>query len=158
MILNDISLWYPLWMSFLKKLSCRDGLLLISGICWTLTYLLIIRLGFKEAVYGMPFVALCANLSWEFIFSFVHPQKKSQRYVNYVWLFFDLVIFYQFLKFGSAHLQNISTVYFYPTVIVTLVIAYFSVLLISREFDDTYHGKYAAFGQNLLMSVLFVYS
>jgi hypothetical protein len=48
-----------------------------SGIFWTLVYLLIIRLGFRDKTYGMPITALCANISWEFIFSFMNAFKTS---------------------------------------------------------------------------------
>jgi len=54
-----------------------DILLVSSGVLWTVTYLLIIRRGFLDHTYGMPLVALCANLSWEFIFSFVFPTDPS---------------------------------------------------------------------------------
>jgi hypothetical protein len=47
-----------------------DALMLGSGTFWALAYVLIIRRGFLDETYGMPFVALCANVSWEFIFSF----------------------------------------------------------------------------------------
>jgi hypothetical protein len=30
----------------------------------------------------MPMAALCLNLSWEFIFSFVHPHTGIQRIIN----------------------------------------------------------------------------
>jgi hypothetical protein len=54
-----------------------DILLVGSGVLWTITYLLIIRRGVLDRTYGMPLVALCANLSWEFIFSFVFPHGPS---------------------------------------------------------------------------------
>jgi hypothetical protein len=56
-----------------------DILLVGTGIFWTITYLLIIRRGFLDHTYGMPLIALCANLTWEFIFSFVFPQGPVQR-------------------------------------------------------------------------------
>ncbi|MHC5853839.1 transmembrane-type terpene cyclase [Nostoc sp.] len=42
-------------------------LMLGSGAFWILTYILLIQRGFKDQTYGMALVALCANLSWEFI-------------------------------------------------------------------------------------------
>lgn len=48
-----------------------DTLMLGSGAFWTLTYVLMIRRGFVDRTYGMPLVALGANVSWEFIFSFL---------------------------------------------------------------------------------------
>lgn len=35
-----------------------DGILVGSGVLWTLTYLLIIRQGFLDRTYGMPLAAL----------------------------------------------------------------------------------------------------
>ncbi len=58
-------------------------ILLGSGLFWTVTYLLIIRRGFRDQTYGMPLVALCANLAWEFIFSspsaWSHPTLRQHR-------------------------------------------------------------------------------
>ncbi len=60
------------------------ALTIISGLCWTLVYLLIIYRSIKDKTYGMPFWALAFNISWEFIFSVVFastprpsPEGKS---------------------------------------------------------------------------------
>lgn len=44
------------------------------GVSWTLAYMLIIKRRFQDKTFGMPLTALCANLSWEFIFSFLYLQ------------------------------------------------------------------------------------
>jgi hypothetical protein len=54
----------------------------IGGIFWILTYVFIISKGFKDKTFGMPLIALCANISWEFIFSFVFPYGPPQSYIN----------------------------------------------------------------------------
>jgi hypothetical protein len=127
-----------------------------SGLCWTLAYLFIIRRGFQDKALGMPLVALCANISWEFIFSFIYPHDVPQYYVNVVWFLFDAVILFQALKFGKFDFNaNLPARLFYPVVALTLSMSFCAVLFVSREFQD-YEGKYAAFGQNLMMSVMFV--
>jgi hypothetical protein len=131
------------------------ALLLLSGACWTATYLLVIRQGFADRTYGMPIVALCANLSWELIFSFVRPHTGVQRVVDLVWLGLDLVIAYTALRFGPREFPYLPRVLFYAGFGGTLVLAYLGVDLVSREFDHG-QGTYAAFGQNLLMSGLFL--
>jgi hypothetical protein len=73
-----------------------------SGVLWTLAYLLMIRRSFLDRTYGMPLVALCANLSWELTFAFVYPHDLPQRAVNVVWLSFDLVIALQLLLYGPG--------------------------------------------------------
>jgi len=124
-----------------------------SGIFWTLVYILIIRRGFYDKTYGMPIAALCANISWEFIFSFMIPHGPPQNYVNVVWFIFDLVIIFQTLRSGRAVFEPSRL--FYPAFLLGLVTSFGVILAITYEFSDR-DGKYAAFGQNLMMSVLFI--
>jgi len=124
-----------------------------SGIFWTLVYLLIIRLGFRDKTYGMPITALCANISWEFIFSFMIPHDSPQNYINVVWFVFDLIIVCQTLRFGRTVFEPRQL--FYPAFVLSLVTSFGVILAITYEFSD-WDGKYAAFGQNLMMSVLFI--
>ncbi len=124
-----------------------------SGIFWTAVYILIIRLGFRERTYGMPIAALCANISWEFIFSFVYPHDPPQNYITIVWFVFDLVIVLQTLRFGKVTFEPRSL--FYPAFILGLLVSFGAIMAITIQFND-WDGKYAAFGQNLMMSVLFV--
>ena len=127
-----------------------------SGVFWTITYLLILRRGFLDKSYGMPMVALCANISWEFIFAFVYPHSKPQLYIDYVWFVFDVGILLQYLAYGRKDFPAaLPAKLFYPTFLLTLSLAALFILFMSWEFED-YNGVYAAFSQNLLMSVLFI--
>lgn len=130
-------------------------ILLGSGLFWTVTYLLIIRRGFRDQTCGMPLVALCANLAWEFIFSIVHPHGPIQRFVNIVWLLCDAVILYQALRFGPREFPRVPKRVFYLMFGLALATSFCAVLFMSYEFNDM-DGVYAAFGQNLMMSVLFI--
>jgi hypothetical protein len=132
-----------------------DILLVGSGVLWTVTYLLIIRRGFLDHTYGMPLVALCANLSWEFIFAFVFPHGPVQRPVNVVWFSLDLIILYQLLRFGQREFPRLPKRLFYGMVALALLTAFFTVVSITLEFED-FDGAYSAFGQNLMMSILFI--
>jgi hypothetical protein len=124
-----------------------------SGVFWTVVYLLIIRLSYKEQTYGIPIAALCANVSWEFIFSFIYPHEPPQIYINRIWFIFDVIIFYETVRFGKRVFAPSNL--FYPALISGLVLAFALILGITQEFTDR-DGKYAAFGQNLMMSVLFI--
>ncbi|GEO06332.1 hypothetical protein AAE02nite_39960 [Adhaeribacter aerolatus] len=136
--------------------TLANSLLIGSGLFWTLTYLLILRRGTKDQIYGMPVAALCANLAWEFIFAFVFPHPYPQRVVNYIWLTFDLGIMWQYLKFGKKEFPaGFSSPVFYLNFLLGLVFSSLIIAFISVEFEE-YIGYYAAFGQNLLMSVLFI--
>src|SRR5919206_1646864 len=132
-----------------------DGILVGSGVLWTLTYLLIIRQGFLDRTYGMPLAALCANLSWEFNFSFVYPHDLPQRAVNVAWLSFDLVILLQLLGQGPREFAALPGRLFYAMFALALATSFCAVLAVTLEFDD-FDGVYSAFGQNLMMSILFI--
>jgi hypothetical protein len=124
-----------------------------SGVFWTAVYVLIIRLGFRDKTYGMPIAALCANISWESIFSFLYPHAPPQNFINVIWFIFDLVIVFQTLRFGKLEFAYRSL--FYPAFVLGLLVSFGAILAITFEFDD-WDGKYAAFGQNLMMSILFI--
>src|SRR5215218_3324345 len=85
--------------------TLTDVLTLISGLSWTLVYLLIIVRSYRDKTYGMPYWALAFNFSWEAIFSFVlsihSPDLQLQLVINRTWLFFDCLIFLSFLLFGK---------------------------------------------------------
>ncbi|VVB88452.1 Uncharacterised protein [uncultured archaeon] len=130
-------------------------LMIIGGLFWSITYLLIIRRGFKDKTYGMPLAALCANISWEAIFSFIFPHSPPQLYINYIWFVIDVVIVLQFLYYGKSEFTRLTNKKFYAMFLLALTTAFFLVFSITREFND-WQGAYAAFGQNLMMSVLFI--
>ena len=132
-----------------------DALMLGSGAFWTLTYVLMIRRGFLDETYGMPLVALCANVSWEFIFSFVYPHGPVQHPVDIVWFSLDLIILFQLLRYGPREFVDLPTGVFYAMFGLALATSFCAILSVTHEFGD-WDGAYSAFGQNLLMSVLFV--
>ena len=110
----------------------RWTLQIASGVFWTLTYLLIIKRGFRDKALGMPLTALCANISWEFIFSFIHPHGLPQIYVNYVWFVFDGIIVVQAVKFGARDFsKSVSVKLFYPFFALTLLLSFCAYLPIA---------------------------
>lgn len=129
-------------------------LMLGSGLFWTATYVLIIRRSILDRTYGMPLAALCANISWEFIFSFILPSPSIQHIVNIVWFLLDVGILICFLRFGPREFADLSKKVFYAVFGFTLITSFCAVLLVTLEFHD--NGTYSAFGQNLMMSALFV--
>ncbi len=127
-----------------------------SGVFWLITYLLLIKRGWQDKACGMPMAALALNISWEFIFSFVHPHSGVQLIINIAWFALDSIIVFQYLRYESARRPaDMSAAFFFGAFLSILVTAFLTVLLVTREFDN-YAGYYTAFGQNLLMSILFI--
>lgn len=130
-------------------------IMMVAGAFWSVTYLLIIRRGFKDKTFGMPMAALCANISWEAIFSFFTPHDPPQLYVNYIWFSLDVIIVIQFLKYGKKEFPEIKKWQFFAIFALGISIAAPTIISVNYELQDEV-GAYAAFGQNLMMSVLFV--
>jgi len=130
-------------------------LMVVGGLLWSLTYVLIIRRGFKDKTFGMPLVALCANISWEAIFSFIYQPSLPQLYINYAWFSLDVVIVFQFLRFGKSEFPKFSIKKFYSIFSMMLLIAFGVIVAITYELHD-FLGVYTAFGQTLVMSILFI--
>jgi hypothetical protein len=131
-------------------------LLLSPGVFWTITYVLIIRQGLRDRTYGMPLVALCANISWEFIFSVVRPPTSVVAQTVYVvWFCFDVVIAYTAVRYGPREFPGLPRPVFYLGFAATLGLGYAGTDLFSREFDSGGPGL-AAFASNLMMSGLFL--
>jgi hypothetical protein len=133
-----------------------NALKLGSGILWTLTYLLILRKARKDKTYGMPMVALGANLGWEFLYSFVLPHQNPQLSIDRVWLAFDVLLLWQTLRYGKGEMANpFLHRWFLPAVGLSVGLGFLVVRGMALDFQDPW-GVYSAFGQNLMMSVLFV--
>lgn len=133
------------------------ALTLVSGICWTVTYLDIINRGLRDKTCGMPFFALAFNIAWEFIYAFIIYQGiPLQRVVNIVWFVLDLAILYTYFRFGRDEFPLAYRRYFVAWSLMALVAAFAVLYFAGREFADARGGAYSAFAQNLMMSVLFI--
>lgn len=127
-----------------------------TGLFWIITYILIIIRGFQDKKYGMPMVAICANISWEFIFLFIFPHDDLQKLITSTWFVLDIIIMIQYLVFGRWEFKkNTSAKLFYSSFFITLGISFLIIIAMTLEFNDV-EGKYAAFSQNLMMSGLFI--
>ena len=73
---------------------------------WIVTYILIIIRGFRDQAYGMPMVAICANISWEFIFAFIYPINDIQQKFTMIWFALDIVILMQYLIYGRKEFKK----------------------------------------------------
>jgi len=125
------------------------------GVLWTAAYLLIIHRGLRDRTYGMSAAALCANVSWEILYSFFWPQSAPEVAVNVTWLAFDLVLIGQFLRYVPAEHPEVPHSLLYGGFSLGLATAFPIVWLICRDLNQG-RGGYAAFGMNLMMSILFV--
>jgi hypothetical protein len=135
-------------------------LMFISAIAWTLVYVNCIRIGFQQKTYCIPLWALSLNFTWEIwhgIFDLQELGPQLQVIINLIWALFDVTILYTFFRFGMRYFpKNLNSAWFYTWGISSLIISFLVQFAFVKEFGTIMGGGYAAFLQNLLMSILFI--
>ena len=134
-------------------------LLLLSGICWTIVYIELIFLGFKEKTYGMPFIALAFNFTWEIVYCYIDFKSgfsNVQTWINLIWFLLDVFIVCTYLIYGKKYFpKHTSRKYFMPWTIIIFLMSFALQYYFIIEFGDLWK-VYSAFIQNLIMSILFI--
>jgi hypothetical protein len=135
------------------------ALTLLSGVAWTVVYIVAIRIGFQQRTYAIPAAALALNFAWESIYA-IHGLASYlgvQAFVNLAWAVADVLIIYTFLRYGRRELPAfVSRPMFVAWSILLFATAFVIQWLFIVEFGWANAPKYAAFLQNLLMSGLFI--
>ncbi|MCX4745864.1 hypothetical protein OG455_10055 [Kitasatospora sp. NBC_01287] len=128
---------------------------LITGVAWTVAYVLAIRAGVRQRTYAMPVVALATNISWEFQFSFVRPDTGAQLVINILWFAFDCGLVYTALRYGPGEFPQLPPWAFRLGFVVLLALAYPGMDLVSTVLDGG-SGALTAFASNVAMSGMFL--
>ena len=130
-------------------------LIMSGGLFWSLAYVMIIYRSIRDSTYGMPVIACCMNLSWEFIYLFVYPHAfpAPQRMVNAVWLPLDLIILFFIIRFGPGENGTITGRQFYLFVALCLIL--FPLIFIYAHQNGIYSIT-SSYAHNLIMSILFI--
>lgn len=106
---------------------------------WTVAYILILNRAFRDRSFGIPIVALCANVSWETLASFFLGFPQAAAIGNMVWLALDLVILFTCLKFGPEDFTHPEVKkWFRPMVIAGVGL----MLWVESAFIFGYHDPY----------------
>lgn len=140
-------------------MSADDFFGLLSGIFWTACYIGVIHRGWKDRTYAMPMAAMIINITWEFLFTFVYPSVGGtmQEVINIVWFAFDLGIVYLYLRFWRTdRIMKMPDSWFWPVFLGTFALAAPMLIATVAVFGQDDGSVYTAFGDNLIMSVLFL--
>ncbi|MBB5934438.1 transmembrane-type terpene cyclase [Streptomyces zagrosensis] len=143
----------------------RMALAAVCGLCWTVAYVLAIRVGVRDKTYAIPVVALAMNICWEFQFVFFRSSDhmsgsnsnvdEAEILIGVVWLIIDCGLLYTVLRFGPSEFPYLQPRVFYAGFIGVLGLAYAGIEILSREFDDG-DVVLTSFGMNVAMSGLFL--
>ena len=136
------------WFNIIGAVGCA---------LWVVAYGFIIRQCFRDRSYGLPLVAICLNVSWEFLASWVWPNPVPLWHAfDRAWFFFDLVIVYQLLRYGRE-LQPVPEVrrHFHAIVAVTIVASVIGLHTFYLQYRDIL-GLVDAFIINLIINVTMI--
>ncbi len=146
---------------------CLGGVLtaifVVGCLFWVVAYVVTIRNIRKFRFVEIPVIGGCANLAWEFIWSFPFADQVSGM-LGYgslwgyrIWFILDLYIFYSILRYG--HEQVSTTVirkYFKPITICILLAWTAAFYFYARQGLDIPIGTITAYFDNLPLSALYV--
>ena len=124
---------------------------------WLVAYALIIKRGFQDKSFGMPVTALCANITWELLFSHVYLQDfLLVRIGNNLWVFVDVVILVTVWKYGQADFTDtLVRKWFHWLILLGITVALVVELPFVAVYNDR-HGYFLGWAAALMMSVLYI--
>ena len=132
---------------------------LLTFICWSITYIELIRIGFKDKTYGMPIFPLALNFIWEGLYSYIILKSNPTNLLGWgtlIWFLLDIVIVYTYLRYGRKYFpKQINQKYFIPWTIIIFLMAIFIQYAFFTEFGALAFS-YSGIIQNLVMSVAFI--
>lgn len=137
----------------------KEMMMLLSGICWSIVYVELIRGGLKYKTYVMPLFALGLNFAWETIYSvddLILGAASVQGWVNLVWATLDAIIVYTYFKYGRKYYVEEAKKYFIPFSILAFITCFAMQFAFYFQFDTVLASQYSAFAQNAAMSILFL--
>ncbi len=125
------------------------------NIFWFATYYLVIRRGFKDKTYGIPFVALAVNTTWDVYGAFIRPSPSGQAGIDALYVIIDLIIYWQVLKYWQSDQLSMTRFQFYFFVALSLVMSFTLYRAALFELNDV-DGVRLAYIDNLINSAFFV--
>ena len=140
--------------------SLTDLIIVALGtLCWVISYIAIIRHGFKQKFLEMPMYVALGNIAWEFIWSFVFKTNMGEFYLwGYrAWFLLDLVILYLLIRYGSKQLtiQPMKRYFNYIVPPLLLFFVFFFYYFVKGGYD-TPIGATSAFFLSVGISTLYI--
>ncbi|RDL32630.1 Uncharacterized protein BP5553_09086 [Venustampulla echinocandica] len=75
----------------------------LSGVLWSVSYILMTTKAFKDKSYAMPIYCLCLNITWEAVYGFVYGPGPVNQIVFAQYMIVDIFLFWAIIK--SARYQ-----------------------------------------------------
>jgi hypothetical protein len=130
----------------------------LCGLGWIIAYIEALRVGFRDKSYGIPFITLALNFTWEIYYTYqgylVFGSHVS-TYVNCIWVLIDVGIIYTYFKYGHQEVKA-GKASFYLQSVVFLLACLILQHLAFEQLGVVNGALYGGYFINFLMSFLFV--
>jgi len=148
----------------LQDYSVTEHVFFATGcFLWVLTYVIVIKNIIKKQFVEIPIIAICANFTWEFLWSFIFKTDMGELYIwGYrIWFFMDCFIVYGMFRYGVKQVSiNILQKHFNLSIIFCLlswlVMLFYYIKLYDVPF--THMGANSGYILNVMMSTLYIIS
>lgn len=139
-------------------MSVSSLFIALCGLGWIVAYIEALRVGFRDKSYGIPFLTLALNFTWEAYYTYqgylVFGSHVS-TYVNCIWVLIDIGILYTYFKYANQEVKaEKNTFYIQAILFLTgcFLLQHFAFLWLGIVNGALYVGYFI----NFLMSFLFV--
>ncbi|NOQ72902.1 MAG: hypothetical protein GQ574_12915 [Crocinitomix sp.] len=131
----------------------------VGTLMWVVSYIAIIKSGFKNKFIEMPLFVAAGNIAWEFVWSFIYKTNMGDFYLwGYrAWFVLDLFILYLIFKYGAKQFK--IPLFKKNTVLITiglLVFFGFFFYYFAKGGYDTAIGATSAFFLSVGISTLYL--
>ncbi|KAJ5928126.1 fumitremorgin C monooxygenase [Penicillium verhagenii] len=97
-----------------------------QGLGWAIHYFLQARKSLRDKTYSQAIFPLCANMAWEFVYTFIYPPKsRIHATIMGSWFFLGLIVMYSAVKSSPREWKHTTLVQRYLPIIFAVVLLYF---------------------------------
>jgi len=131
----------------------------VGCVLWLVAYIAILDGVRRNKFVDIPAAAVVANVSWEFMWSFVYFGDTGQlmEWAYRGWVFIDFVIVYYIFRYGGSQVLNPALRrYFKPIVVFGIASWSAAIYYFVRDGYDMSMGATSAYIINVMMSAVYV--
>jgi hypothetical protein len=121
----------------------------IFFVCWVAVFVMIIRRGFIDRTFGVPFVAIFVNLAWDLECAFIFKLPVPQVYTEVLFAIFDVIIMAQLFSYWRSEFPTLSPGVLYSMAALTLITGLVICVAVTMQFNDTWNF-YSGYAGNFL--------
>jgi hypothetical protein len=131
----------------------------IAAAYWVWVYVVVIKDILKNKFVGIPVLAVCANISWEFLWSFFFYTNMGAffEWGYRAWFILDVFIFYSVLRFGKVQFADASLKKYFGWILAFTTLSWIAAIYtFTNDYVDPI-GAISAYLVNAHMSALYIF-